>query len=104
MLWNSPEANMSGKDKSKRRLVDRLSEAATPKVDDSDVSQRSILWWFLVMPGKVILWIKYMFPGRVAEAFGTARRRNVLLLQVTYSIQFYLAVLILLAVLFLALG
>jgi hypothetical protein len=34
------------------------------------------------MPGEVILWLEYMFPGRVASAFRSARRRYVPLLQI----------------------
>jgi hypothetical protein len=44
------------------------------------------------MPGKVILWIEYMFPRRLSGVFGSARRRNVPLLQMLYSLFFYFAV------------
>lgn len=44
------------------------------------------------MPGKVILWIEYMFPSRVSGVFGSARRRNVPLIQLLYSISFYITI------------
>jgi hypothetical protein len=74
--------------KGKTRL-DKLADAALPKADDSHVSERSTLWWIFVMPGKVILWLEYMFPSRLVNAFGSARRRNVPLIQVLYSLTFY---------------
>ncbi len=46
------------------------------------------------MPGMVVLWIEYMFPRRVGGVFGSARRRNVPLLQILYSLYFYLIVLV----------
>jgi hypothetical protein len=50
---------------------------------------RPAWWWFFLMPGKVILWLDYMFPRRVGGVFGTARRRNIPLLQLLYSLYFY---------------
>jgi len=72
--------------------IDKLADAAMPKFDASDVSERGGWWWIFIMPGKVILWIEYMFPRRVGGVFGSARRRNVPLLQVVYSVGFYVAV------------
>ena len=75
------------------KLVDRLGEAAMPKVDSSDVSNRPAWWWIFFMPGKIILWIEYMFPRQIVGVFGSARRRNVPLIQILYSVYFYLFVL-----------
>jgi hypothetical protein len=72
--------------------IDKLADAAMPKFDARDVSERGGWWWIFIMPGKVILWIEYMFPKRLGNVFGSARRRNVPLLQVVYSIGFYIAV------------
>jgi hypothetical protein len=69
------------------RVVDSI--AAMPKVESTEVSQRPVWWWILIMPGKVILWIEYMFPRRVGGVFGSARRRNVPLIQFLYSLYFY---------------
>lgn len=77
-----------------KRPIDRLAEAAMPKADTREISERGGLWWIFVMPGKVILWFEYMFPHRVGGVFGSARRRNVPLLQVVYSIGFYITVVI----------
>jgi hypothetical protein len=77
----------------KRKLVDRVGDAATPRVDSSDVSDRPAWWWIFFMPGKVILWFEYMFPRRLGGVFGSARRRNIPLLQVVYSIILYIAIL-----------
>ena len=75
-----------------QRFIDKFAESAMPRVDGSAVSQRSAWWWVLLMPGKVILWLDYMFPRRVSGVFGTARRRNVPLLQLLYSLYFYLII------------
>jgi hypothetical protein len=75
-----------------KRLIDRLAESAQPRNVSEPVSGRPHWWWFLVMPGKVILWLEFMFPERIASVFGTARRRNVPLMQVLYSLYFYLTV------------
>jgi hypothetical protein len=81
---------MPGRNGSKRgSFIDKFAEAATPKVDSSDPSGRSAWWWIFFMPGKVILWIEYMFPERIVGVFGSARRRNVPLIQVQYSLYFY---------------
>jgi hypothetical protein len=82
---------MHGKSKY-RPAVDRIANAAMPIYDETEVSERLAWWWIFFMPGKVILWIEYMFPKGVGGAFGSARRRNVPLIQVLYSIGFYLAV------------
>jgi hypothetical protein len=78
-----------------RTIVDKLAKSAVPKIDHSDVTARSAWWWIFFMPGKVILWIEYMFPKRITSVFGSARRRNVPLLQVLYSLYFYFAILVL---------
>lgn len=89
---------MSGGNGRKRKnVVDHLGDAAAPKVDRDALTTRPAWWWLLFMPGKVILWLEYMFPGRgVSAAFGTARRRNVPLIQVAYSLGFYIVIGILL--------
>ena len=74
----------------RRAAVDRIADAAMPRFDESDVSQRPPWWWIFIMPGKIMLWLEYMFPSGVTEAIGSARRRNVPLIQVLYSIGFYL--------------
>jgi hypothetical protein len=88
----------------KKRAIDRLADAARPAVDSGNVSERSGWWWILLAPGKAILWLEYMFPGRITNVFGTARRRNVPLIQLLYSLYFYVAVLGLAIVLFLEAG
>lgn len=75
-------------------FLDGLARAAMPRTDSSEVSRRPARWWIFFMPGKVILWIEYMFPARgLGSVFGSARRRNVPLIQILYSLFFYLAVL-----------
>lgn len=96
MMSNAP------KDRGRRRFIDRFAEAATPKIDGDDVSQRPAWWWIFFMPGKVILWIEYMFPERIVGVFGSARRRNVPLIQVLYSLYFYFAILVIGLFLFIA--
>lgn len=54
---------------------------------------RSKLWWAFVAPGKVILWFEYMFPERITSVFGSARRKRSPIVQVLYSVMFYLFVL-----------
>jgi hypothetical protein len=81
-----------GNSAKRKTAIDRLADAAMPKVDDSDVSDRRAWWWIFFMPGKVILWIEYMFPHKLGGVFGSARRRNVPLIQVLYSVYFHVAV------------
>lgn len=81
--------------KNRKPIVDSFASSAQPSVDNSDLTSRGTLWWIFVMPGKVILWIAYMFPERFGSIFGSARRRNVPLLQVVYSLGFYFAILVL---------
>jgi hypothetical protein len=63
-----------------------------PRSDSDAVSQRPARWWIFFMPGKVILWIEYMFPRQIGGVFGSARRRNVPLIQILYSLYFYFAI------------
>ena len=92
---------MSGSGGGKRgSIIDKIGRAASPKLDGTDLSGRPVWWWIFLMPGTVILWIEYMFPHRFAGVFGTARRRNIPLLQILYSLSFYLLVLIFVLLLF----
>jgi hypothetical protein len=83
-----------------KHVIDRVADNTEPHIDQTEVSGRSVWWWFLVMPGKVILWIEYMFPERITSVFGTARRRNIPLIQILYSLIFYLALIGLVFLLF----
>lgn len=73
----------------RNKFLDRLGIAALPKTDETQLSARSFWWWILLGPGKFILWIQYMWPERGSGPFGSARRRNVPLVQVLYSLSFY---------------
>ena len=93
---------MPGSDRHQRqRSIDKFADSAMPKVDSSTVSQRSSWWWGFFMPGKVILWIEYMFPRRLGGVFGSARRRNVPLMQILYSLYFYFVLFVVLPILYL---
>lgn len=76
----------------RKSAIDKFADAATSKIDISNVSERRAWWWIFFMPGKVILWIQYMFPYKLGSVFGSARRRNVPLIQVLYSLYFYIFV------------
>jgi hypothetical protein len=76
------------------KLVDALGKAAHPQRESADPSRRPKLWWVFLMPGKVILWLEYMFPKSFTGVFGSARRRNVPLIQLTFSVYFYIALLV----------
>src|SRR5258708_941578 len=82
--------NTKGSERHKK-TIDKFAEATTPRVDNSDISERSVWWWIFVMPGRVILWFEYMFPESIRSVFGSARRRNIPLIQILYSIYFYVA-------------
>jgi hypothetical protein len=83
---------MSGpSSREQRRFIDRMADSAAPRTDSNLVSKRPAWWWVFFMPGKVILWFEYMFPRRIGGVFGSARRRNVPLIQILYSLYFYLA-------------
>lgn len=75
----------------RKNIIDKVGESAVPQIDDTPLSARPIWWWIVFMPGKVILWLEYMFPRRIGGVFGSARRRNVPLAQIAYSLCFYAA-------------
>jgi hypothetical protein len=77
------------------KLSDMLGRAAVPRRDVTAPSSRPVWWWKLFMPGKVILWFEYMFPRSFRGVFGSARRRDVPIIQAIYSIVFYAIVIIL---------
>lgn len=72
--------------------IDDLGRAATPQKDELPLSQRSPAWWIFYMPGKVILWFGYMFPSSIVGSFAGVRQRNVPLIQLGYSILFYVVI------------
>ena len=78
-------------------FIDRTGKAARPRVDDTPLSQRSLLWWIFFMPGTVILLFDYMFPNKITGVFASSRRRHVPLFQIAYSLMFY-GVLILISI------
>ena len=45
----------------RRRWIDQLADAGKPATANGNVGERSVWWWILLMPGKVILWLEYMF-------------------------------------------
>ena len=59
-----------------------------------DEEKHSVLWWVFRGPGKILLWIEYMFPDQIANAIGSARRRRSTIVQVWYSICFYIGVIV----------
>lgn len=74
---------------SRRNIVDKVGELGRSRNNDEPLSKRPFWWWILFMPGVVILWFDYMFPNKVTGVFGSARRRNVPLFQIVYSLVFY---------------
>jgi hypothetical protein len=63
---------------------------------DDPEKPRSKWWWVLVAPGKVVLWLEYMYPERISGVFGSARRKKSPIIQVWYSIVFYMSFIFLL--------
>jgi hypothetical protein len=72
-----------------KHLIDKVAESSTSKIHADRASERPIWWYILFMPGKILLWVEYMFPGRLSNIFGSARRRNVPLIQLMYTVVFY---------------
>ncbi len=84
-----PRRNANG-----REIADKVAAAALPHRDETLPSQRPLWWWLFFAPGKMVLWLQYMWPGTVANAFGTARRRNVPLVQLLVSLLIYVILLV----------
>jgi hypothetical protein len=53
-------------------FVQKIAQSTVSDREDREPSQHSIWWWIFFCPGKVILWIQYMFPSQVSDAFGSA--------------------------------
>lgn len=79
---------MPGKQKARSNFQIVSDDLFAPDEDE----KHSLLWWILRGPGKILLWLEYMFPDRVAHAIGSARRRRSPIVQVWYSICFYLLI------------
>jgi hypothetical protein len=62
---------------------------ARKRTYDEHYESRPIWWWFLCMPGAVVMWFEYMFPENVRGVFGTARRRKIRGLQFLYTCGVY---------------
>jgi hypothetical protein len=73
----------------RKNPIDKIGDAAMPHQDKSELSSRPFWWWIFFAPGKVLLWFEYMFPHRLGGVFGSARRRNVPLIQLWFSLCFW---------------
>lgn len=69
--------------------IDQLGEASRPQRLDTPLSQRSLSWWLLYMPGTVILWFGYMFPNSIVGGIAGARQRNVPIIQLGMTLMLY---------------
>lgn len=85
---------MTQKGSSRRLALDKVVAGASPHFDPSEVSSRPLWWWVLFAPGAIILWFQYMWPKTLHGFFGSARRKNVPLVQIIYTICFYFVILI----------
>ena len=75
---------------------DRWSEAVSKDLfrEDHDVAEEPLWWWILFTPGKMLLWLEYMFPTRIGGVFGSARRIRRPIIQIWYSLLFYFFVIV----------
>lgn len=89
----SSEGPLRQRSRDDRPFIDRLAASAVRRTDEGEPSKRPLWWWLLFAPGKVMLWMDYMWPKRVTGIFGSARRRNVPLVEVLYSLYFYITLL-----------
>jgi hypothetical protein len=55
-----------------------------------DSQKHYVWWWMFIAPGKILLWLEYMFPEGITRAIGSARRKRSPIVQVWYSISFYI--------------
>ncbi len=49
---------------------------------------KGLLWWLFFMPGAVVLWLEYMFPGR-GQVYASGRRRGSKVVQFLYTLGVY---------------
>jgi hypothetical protein len=63
-----------------------------------ETANSSIVWIIFITPGKLILWAEYLFPQRVGDVFGSARRKKSPIIEIAYSITFYIVLLAILVV------
>lgn len=56
--------------------------------DDRRPQHRGLAWYIFFLPGIVILWMQYHFPGR-SQVWTSARRKDVPAIQVLYSLGFW---------------
>lgn len=80
---------------SQRSAAEKFADLTTPDTTNANISDHSVWWWAFVLPGKAILWVQYMFPESFSGIFGSARRRDIPLIQILYSLIFYTIVAIL---------
>ena len=79
--------------KTKSSLAESISKLASKNSDQLIPSDKPLSWWLLIMPGKILLWLEYMFPSTISGGIASARRKDVPAIQIYRSIGFYLAVL-----------
>ena len=74
-------------DRKKRNIFSRQlgDEIFSPE----ETANSSILWMIFIAPGKLILWFEYLFPHRLGDVFGSARRKKSPIIEMSYSITFY---------------
>lgn len=82
--------NNPNEKKTNQSLDQTINKLMAKKSEDFLPKDRSLYWWFLLMPGKMLLWLGYMFPGSLVSSIASARRKDVPIVQVLTSIVVYL--------------
>ena len=78
-------------DRKKRNIVS--GQLGDEIFSPEETANSSILWIIFITPGKLILWFEYLFPHRVGDVFGSARRKKSPIIEMSYSITFYILLL-----------
>lgn len=59
-----------------------------PYSEQREQQSRPLWWWLFCMPGAVLMWWEYMFPGR-GRVYATGRRYRNRFVQFLYTVLFY---------------
>lgn len=88
---------MTGENQKKSVRQRVYKDVFRPTEDDKD---HTAAWWLFFAPGKLFLWISYMFPASVISAIAAGRQISSPTVQILFSIIFWILLIALLISLF----
>lgn len=60
---------------------------------ETQKEHHSLVWWIFCMPGSLLMWLEYMFPGK-GHVYATGRRYRNRVVQAMYTAAIYFVIIV----------